>query len=200
MESGSNDSLYSRLLIQLLKGVVYHEDNPKLWQVLLEKQGAVMDYLKVLNLELVVFEDEGYAWLRHKESEDDSVQLPRLVQKRQLSFRVSLTLALLRQKLAEHDSASSEERLILSKTEIVESLQPYFEVGTNEARFLDRCSTVLNKIESMGFIRSLKDDPGRIEVRRILKGFVDAHWLGMLDKKIAEYAAYARQKNEKDES
>ncbi len=200
MENSGYDAMFSRTVIQLLKGVVYYEDNVQLWQTLLDQRGALIDYLKVLNLELMVFEDEGYAWLRHRDTDDDTQNLPRLVQKRQLSFRVSLVLALLRQKLAEHDSSSSEQRLIVARDEVIEAMEPYFEIGTNEARFRDRCASALNKIESLGFVRPLKDDPDRIEVRRILKGYVDAHWLGELDRKLSEYTAYADQKNEPDES
>lgn len=68
------------------------------------------DYVAVLNLELVIDESEGYAFLRNRpETGDDHSKphqqhLPRLIAHRPLSFPVSLLLALLRKKLAEFDA------------------------------------------------------------------------------------------------
>ena len=54
----------SPLLIHLLKGVLYRDQQEALWQSLLTLQGRVRDYVTVLGLELVLDEAEGYAYLR----------------------------------------------------------------------------------------------------------------------------------------
>ena len=130
----------SALIIPLLKGVIYQENDAGLWNALLILQARVRDYVAVLDLDLVLDEAEGYAFLRaHAEPEDDSApKLPRLVARRQLSFPVSLLLALLRKKLAELDASGGDTRLVLSREEIVELIRVFLPEGSNEAKLIDR--------------------------------------------------------------
>ncbi len=86
------------LLIGLFKGVLYQDQSPELWQGMLDLQARVRDYVGVLGLELILDEAEGYAYLRQRVQTDDDAELPRLVARRQLSYPVSLLLALLRKK------------------------------------------------------------------------------------------------------
>lgn len=182
-----NPNAFSIVMISLLKGVVYADDNPKLWQSLLNLQARVRDYVKEVGLELVVYEDEGFAWLRTLSSENESNELPRLVMKRQLSYPVSLLLALLRRKLAEHDASSSENRLILGRDEIVGMMRTFLPSGSNEAKIVDQIDQYVNKVMELGFMRRLKTDAGKFEVRRILMAFVDAQWLNEFDMHLKTY-------------
>jgi len=182
----------SALVIPLLKGVLYQESDPAVWSALLGLQARVRDYVAVLGLELVLDEAEGYAFLRSRTGADDdeAAKLPRLVARRPLSFPVSLLLALLRKKLAEFDAAGADTRLVLSRDEVVELIRVFMPVGSNEARLIDQVDTYLNKVAELGFVRRLKTQPGQpatIEVRRILKAFVDAQWLADFDARLAAY-------------
>lgn len=180
---------FSAIVVPLLKGVIYQEDNPGLWSALLNLQARVRDYVAVLGLELILDEAEGYVFLRAKpESEDEqAVKLPRLVARRQLSFPVSLLLALLRKKLAEFDASGGETRLILSRDEVAELIRIFLPAGSNETRFIDQIDSHLNKIIELGFMRRLRGQEQVFEVRRILKAFVDAQWLAEFDQRLAEY-------------
>lgn len=110
----------SALVIPLLKGVIYQENDAGLWHALLQLQTRVRDYVAVLGLDLTLDEAEGYAFLRARlESDDEAApKLPRLIARRPLSFSVSLLLALLRKKLMEFDASGSDTRLVLSRDEI----------------------------------------------------------------------------------
>jgi hypothetical protein len=180
---------FSAVMIHLLKGIVYADDNPILWQNLLSFQAHVRDYVQEIGLELVIYSDEGFAWLQTRHSDEQEGELPRLVQKRQLSYPVSLLLALLRRKLAEHDAISNESRLILSKDEIVEMIQTFLSSGSNETKLIDQIDACINKVIDLGFARHLRTDTGKIEIRRILKAFVDAQWLNEFDSKLKSYAS-----------
>ena len=70
METVSQDNRLSLLLITLMKGVLYQEQDVRLWQQLLDLQARVRDYVTVLGLELMLDEAEGYAWLRTREADD----------------------------------------------------------------------------------------------------------------------------------
>ncbi|MFZ0133243.1 MAG: DUF4194 domain-containing protein [Desulfobacterales bacterium] len=179
----------SEVVVPLLKGVIYLEENPALWNALLTLQVRVRDFVAVLGLELVLDESEGYAFLRSQpEAEDPNApRLPRLVARRQLSFPVSLLLALLRKKLAEFDAGGGETRLILSLEEVVELVRVFLPAGSNETRLVDQIESHLNKVAELGFVRRLRGQPQMIEVRRILKAFVDAQWLAEFDQRLAAY-------------
>lgn len=185
----SDDHNLSEVVVPLLKGVLYMEENPTQWSALLKLQARVRDYVAVLGLELMLDEAEGYAFLRSiPEDEDpDSPKRPRLIARRQLSFPVSLLLALLRKKLAEFDAQGGDTRLILSRDEVVEMMRVFLHEGTNETRLIDQVGTHLNKVTGLGFVRRLRGQVDMFEVRRIIKAFVDAQWLAGFDQRLAEY-------------
>lgn len=184
------------LLIGLLKGVLYRENDERQWATLLNLQVRVRDYMAVLNLELMLDEAEGYAFLKSRPEpadDDPAPRVPRLLARRPLSFPVSLLLALLRKKLAEFDAGGGHTRLILSRDEIVELVRVFLPDGPNEARLIDQIETTINKVLDLGFLRKLKpaggaaSGPASYEVRRILKAFVDAQWLAEFDARLAVY-------------
>lgn len=186
----------STLLIGLLKRVLYRDDDERQWAALLNLQSSVRDYVAVLNLDLVLDEAEGYAFLKSRPDpadDDPAPRLPRLVARRQLSFAVSLLLALLRKRLAEFDAGGGDTRLVLTRDEIVELVRLFLPDGPNEARLIDQIETSINKVVDLGFLQKLKPasgtaaGPAIYEVRRILKAFVDAQWLSGFDERLGAY-------------
>ena len=180
------------LIVPLLKGVLYRDDDPALWTTLLKLQSRVRDYVAVLGLALTLDEAEGYAYLKSQAvQDDDAPPLPRLVARRPLTFAVSLLLALLRKKLAEFDASGGDTRLILSREAIAGLVRVFMPVGSNEAKLIDQVETHLNKIIELGFVRRLKathvGQAPVYEVRRILKAFVDAQWLADFDERLQAY-------------
>ena len=182
------------IVVPLLKSVLYRDDDTVLWTALLKLRPRVSDYVAVLALDLMLDEAEGYAFLRSRATDDeDSPKLPRLVRRQPLSFQVSLLLALLRKKLAEFDASGGDTRLILSLSDVVKLVYVFLPDGSNESRLIDQVETHLNKVIELGFVRRLKpsgvgQEP-MLEVRRILKAFVDAQWLADFDQRLALYKA-----------
>ena len=179
----------STVVIPLLKGVIYEEDNQVLWSALLNQLAGVRDFVAVLGLELIVDEAEGYAFLRSQSETgaEGANTTPRLMARRQLSYPVSLLLALLRKKLAEFDAGAGDTRLILSRDEVVELIRIFLPAASNEVKLIDQVDATLNKIADLGFIRRLRGERQMIEVRRIIKAFIDAQWLADFDKRLDEY-------------
>jgi hypothetical protein len=183
------DSL-PRVLVSLMRGVVYQDSEPALWQALLSLQGRVRDHVAVLGLQLVLDETEGYAYLRQRLAAEGETEMPRLVPRRQLSYGVSLLLALLRKKLAEADATGGSSRLMLRREEILELVRLFLPEGTDEARMVDRLDADIAKVVELGFLRKLRDSEDTFEVRRILKALVDAQWLDAFEKRLADYRAH----------
>jgi hypothetical protein len=212
-ESIGGDGL-SPVVVTLLRGALYREVKPELWQSLVILHARVRDYVSVLGLDLVLDEAEGYAFLRSRpDGEGDSgaggegPTVPRLIPRRPLTFPVSLLLALLRKKLAEFDADGADTRLVLSRNEMVEMIRVFLPDSSNEARLIDQVDTHINRVVDLGFLRKLQprstsesarrsagtdasspaDDSPRYEVRRILRAFVDGQWLADFDRRLAEY-------------
>ena len=175
------------VVTRLFKGVLYAENDEKLWQSLLGLTSHVRDYVSVLGLDLVLDESEGYAFLRSKDDPDGT--LPRLIARRTLTFHVSLLLALLRRRMMEFDINSGELRLIMTEQDIADMVSVFLPESSNEARVLDRLGADIKKVVELGFLRKLKGQADTYEVARILKAYVDAQWLEEFDARLADYRA-----------
>ena len=179
-----------QLLVGLFQGVLYRDTDATQWQPLLDLQGRVRDYCTTIGLELILDEAEGYAYLRQRPAVPGEPDFPRLVQRRQLSYPVSLILVLLRKKLAEFDATGGDTRLVIAREQIAEQVRLFLPQTGNEARLLDRMDAHLNKVVELGFLHRLRGQENQFEVRRILKAFVDAQWLSDFEQRLAQYAAH----------
>jgi len=195
----------SQLLILLLKGVLYRQDDEALWGSLLRLQARVREQAAVLLLDLVLDEAEGYAFLQSRPEVDaadaaSQTKLPRLIARRPLSYPVSLMLALLRKRMAEADAGAGDTRLVLARADLLELVRVFLADSTNEVRLETQVDATINKVVELGFLRKLKPVAGasqqgqqhaRFEVQRILKAFVDAQWLAEFDARLQTYRAHA---------
>jgi hypothetical protein len=190
MTEAATNSL-SLALISLMRGVTDRENDSTLWQWVTSLQARIRDHVGVLGLELILNEAEGYAYLRQRPPRAGEEELPRLIRRHQLGYQASLLLALLRKKLAEFDATSGEARLIVSRDDIVEMMRLFLPDTANQARLTERIEIHINRIVEMGFLRRLRGADNQFEVRRILKAFVDAQWLGELDRNLTTYRDHA---------
>lgn len=194
-----NDDQLGPVLVALFQGVLYQEASAPTWQSLLDLQARVRDYCRVIGLELILDEAEGYAYLRQCPATPGTPDVPRLIQRRALSFPVSLILVLLRKKLAEFDVTGADTRLVVSREDLADHMRLFLPDTANEARLLDRMETHLNKVVELGFLRRLRGQEGQYEVRRIIKAFVDAQWLDDFANRLEAYAAHAASIGEERE-
>jgi hypothetical protein len=184
----------SVVIIHLLKGIVFRNEQQQLWQDLLDLQAPVIDYLKVLNLELQLDDSEGYAWLSQAKADaEDKNPLPRLIARRPLDYRTSLLCVLLRKKIAEVDTTSTEMRVVVSREELLNAMRVFMPEKSNEAKIEEQMKATISKVIDLGFLRPLKTDTEQLEVQRFLVGLVDADWTASLHDKLTEYQQYAQQ-------
>jgi len=197
----------SVLQIRLLKGPISRQKQADLWAWLARDQYQIRQYFAEIGLSLTLDEAEGYAFLRQtaieepasslaaqhnehneKNTEQAGLTLPRLIAKRALPFAQSLLLVLIRKRLAEHDSEESSPRLIITRSEIHQWLQPYFQMDNNEVKQQREFNALINKIAELGFIRVLSNYPDEFEVQRIIKAFINAEHIAQQVSLLTEYA------------
>ncbi|WP_109510455.1 DUF4194 domain-containing protein [Nocardioides speluncae] len=184
----SDEHAIASAIIRLMRGVVYQESDEDTW-LTLERAGAgVRDHFATIGVEVVVDDDEGYAYLRSRPEVEGEEALPRLVRRRTLTYSVSLLLVLLRKRLVEFETGGGEGRLVLTTEQIVEMLRLFQAESTNDARLVDNAETTIKKAADLGFVRQLRGQSDHWEVRRILKAYVDAEALSGFASKLREYA------------
>ncbi|MDY6321351.1 MAG: DUF4194 domain-containing protein [Succinivibrio sp.] len=194
------------ILATLLNGVLYADRDQSLWNAMLNLRSRVSDLAGQLGLKLLVFEDDGFAFLKTDEQlqeEGDSsvtVHPPRLMARRQLSFEMSVLLVLLRQRLMEFESEGNGTRLILPLSELTEMMQIYYPADGNRLKTERQIGACIKKAEEMGFLRKLRQSAAgveRYEVMAILKAFMTGDTIAALNEKLEKYSRYAQQKAER---
>lgn len=174
--------------ILLIKGIFYKNDNEKAWlEMIQSSRGVMSDYFAIIGLTLEVDETQGYAYLKTMEQDDDTPQLPKLINSRELSFKVSLLCVLLRKRLVDFEMQSDSNRAVVTKEEIVQNLLLFLEEKFNEVKMQKEIESVIKKVEELGFLKKLKSSEQSYEIRSALKAFVDAQWLSDFDAKLQEY-------------
>jgi uncharacterized protein DUF4194 len=165
---------YSYILVALLKGVVY-SDNEKLWNDLIkpENEADVKKYFAEIFLDVVVDKSEGYAYLKQKITEDEEEQYPKLIEKRQHNYHFSLLCLLLRKHLIENDREGESLKAILTKDAIIDMAKPFYKETTNEAQQQKQIESAISKLVEEGFLRKMKTDEEQYEINRIIKAFVN---------------------------
>ncbi|MBI3352771.1 MAG: DUF4194 domain-containing protein [Nitrospirae bacterium] len=184
-----NIPIYAPALIRLLQGVIYHDDKA-LWDSLINCQNEVKAYFSVIGVRVHINESEGFAFLEQKKFEEGpGMALPKLVDKRPLSYPVTLLCVLLVERLIEFDTMGGGDstRLILDGEEIKEMVRVFLPANFNEAKLIDRIDTDINKLVEYGFLRRLAHSENKYEVKRILKAKISAETLNEIKSRLQEY-------------
>lgn len=171
--------------IRLLQDAVYTEDGD-LWTTLLRYRPHIENYFQEIGLELVVHEEEGFAYLKQNQ-QDESAAIPRLFRREKLSKGVAIIGIMLREQLLQFDEkVHDESRLVLRREDLVQLAVPFFPETNDEIRADKRIEGALNKAEEMGLLRKMPGGEGddRYEVRRIIKARFPAETLRALHEQL----------------
>ena len=183
----------SPIIIHLLKGILFRNQHPLLWNDLLELQSQILDYVQVIGLNLEIDDIEGYAWLTQIiPDEGEKEPLPRLIARRPLSYPISLLCVLLRKKMAEADSSGDQMRVIVSREELNNAMRVFMPEKSNEAQIAASINATINKVTELGFLRKLKNDNENLEIQRIISALVDADWTADFNEKLKIYQEHVQ--------
>ncbi|MDA3809736.1 MAG: DUF4194 domain-containing protein [Spirochaetaceae bacterium] len=183
---------YAPVIIQLLKGVISHEE--KEWNELLIHQKAVAQYLSQIGLELHLHESDGYAYLLQMESDPDSdeIPLPRLVRRHPLNFEVSLLCVLLREEMDVFDiSGSDSSKCFISIGDIRDRLQIYFKDNVDQIRLYRELDQYIRRVDDLGLIkqvnRNRENQKPLFQILPLIKSRIDGDFLAEFKRKLKEY-------------
>lgn len=175
--------------VRLLHDALYSED-ADLWSALLRYQTHVENYFRDIGLQVVVHEDDGFAYLKQM-SPEDAPGIPPLFRRDKLSRGVAILGVILREQLLAFDEkVHDESQLILRKSEIIELAVPLFPIDNDEIRAKKRIEAAFHKAGEMGLLkkRSESTDDESYEVRRIVKARFPVEILEELRKSLLNHA------------
>ena len=188
---------YAAVAIKLLLGPIY-DTQTREWSDINLYQEDLRVYLGKIGVELVLNTTEGYAYLSQSEPEDEAHRLPRLLQRRKLSWEVTLLCVLLRQKLEEFDVQDTNSRkLFITRGEFKAEIELFFPDQNNQSRLLERLDTLIKNVQDLGYIERVSQedtrepDATRYEVKRIIKARFTADELQAILRKIKPEESHA---------
>lgn len=177
----------SFIKVRLLKEPIYRKDRDD-WEILRSGREKIEHYFQQIGLELVMEEAEGYAFLRQLEIEGID-RIPRLIQRRPLTYQATLLLVCLRQEFCRFDTASPEAtRMTKTEGELVDLVSAFLTESTNQVRDLCKLSSAIQRLINLGFLEQISDDPATYEVKPIIKSKLGPEQLEQIKERLATYA------------
>ena len=182
---------YAAVVIKLLQGPLYNDDTAT-WNLLLQYIEQVQIFCAQMGLELQFHEEDGFAYVRQPEIEDEegnSLDLPRLTRRIPLSYHVTLLCVLLREQLLQFEATNLDSAAcLLTKDQIYEILLPTLPERTNELVMRRKADSFIEQVVELGFLkRRTHLEADYFEVRRILKAKLDAEKLYELKERLKMY-------------
>jgi Domain of unknown function (DUF4194) len=170
---------YAPLLIKLLQSIVY-DDDKAVWNDILAFQQQIRAHFAVMGMELILNEQEGFAYLSQPDSIDgEAVEVPRLVRRMPISYEVTLLCVVLREALEEFDVKNTDARkLFMTNKDMKDRIELFFRERTDKVKLLERLDNYINTTVSLGFlkeieVRSHDTQTKTYEVRRVLKSKIN---------------------------
>ena len=154
-------------------------------------QKDIQDYLAVIGLELVIKRDEGFAYVKQIVMENDTTLS--LVQRRQLSYEVSVVLIVLRQMLEDFDNnptdTHSTEKYV-SANDIKDEARMLLPEKYNRVKFEKDLDSHIQTVVKLGFLKEIwnGNNDTRYMIHRIIKEKVTLDDLDLFRQKLEEYA------------
>jgi hypothetical protein len=173
---------------KLLREPVYREDG-ELWLTLRGQQDEIRHYFRQIGQELVLDEGEGYAFIRQLEIEGEE-RIPRLVQRRALSYLATLLLTALREEFLRFDSSPGDStRLVKTRDELRNLVVDFLPETTNQVRDTARVDAAITRLGELGFVRPFGSaERDTFEIMRIVKARLSPADLETIKQRLLNHA------------
>lgn len=191
MELRNRVEPYAKAIIHLLKGDV--SDKDFIWKDLEEYQIEIQEYLNRIGLELIFNKRDGFAYLRQFEVDDDGNTIG-LIQRRQLSFEVSIICVLIREAYEDFEMNPTNimaEKCFITHHQLKEQAELFFTEGFNQVKFQRDLDKYISKTLELGFLRLHQDAENNAErvyeVKPIIKARISVNELLEFKDKMKQY-------------
>lgn len=183
---------WAKCAASLLKGPVF--DDEDLWSKMMLYKTELIMWFEQIAIELIIDQRDGYAYLRQLELDDKGTTVG-LVQRRGLSYEVTLLCVILRKMLDEFEINDTNSRnLYITRKLLRVELETFFKEKANRMKLIKELNKYIEEVADLGYIKKMKNDSNvseddRFEVRRIIKARFDEdtleYFLNQLKQEIA---------------
>jgi hypothetical protein len=183
---------WAKCAASLLKGPVFDEED--LWSKMMLYKTELIMWFEQIAIELIIDQRDGYAYLRQLELDDKGTTVG-LVQRRALSYEVTLLCVILRKMLDEFEINDTNSRnLYITRKLLRVELETFFKEKANRMKLIKELNKYIEEVADLGYIKKMKNDSNvseddRFEVRRIIKARFDEdtleYFLNQLKQEIA---------------
>ena len=159
--------------VQLLRGVLYSQDDESTWDILLSHESDLTTYFAKIGLTVVIDRGEGLAYLRQlgdDQRTDGYERLPRLFRKTPFSYPATLLCALLRDEYRRYEEEDLDnQRCVVEVEALLDQWKSYFKKESDEVKLRKSLLANLSSLEKLKFVRKFGTGGDTWEVRKILK-------------------------------
>jgi len=171
--------------VHLLQKPVYQEDG-ELWDTVLSCAEELSAWFRLIAQELVISREEGLAYIRQIQAVDESVRIPRLIRRSQLSYDATLLLICLREEFIRFESGTEDSRrLVKRKDELREMVGAFLRETNNQVRDLRGVDRAIERLVELGFLREFETE--LYEVMRIVKARIGPAELEIIRDRLHAY-------------
>lgn len=191
-DTGTLSEQSRRALVAVLRGpYLSGQRNPKLWAALRADEAAIRSRLNDLFLELVVDDNDEFAFVRKVDS--PQIDPPSALRSMSLNFVDTLMLIVLRQMLL---AASGEPRVIIGRDDVFDQLAVYNH--GDEQTYRRSLNASWKRMSDTLHVLHLLED-GRAEISPVVKFIIDPNQVNALTEKYRRSAASGQDDRLDDE-
>lgn len=168
---------WAKTVVRLLKGPLFN-DEEEAWNQLQLHKVAVSQYFEQIGVELIADNKDGYAYLKQWELDEKGNTIG-LMQRRPLSYEVTLLCVILRKWLEEFElNDTTSKHCYITRRGLRTELETFFREKANRMKLIRELNRYINEVEDLGYLKKVRgeaqvDDEDTFEVRRILKARFD---------------------------
>lgn len=180
---------YSRAIVKLLKGTI--NKNDIIWDDILNYQNEIQEYISKIGLELIVKENDGFAFLKQFEIDNENNTIG-IASRRQVGFETSIVLVILRQIIEEFESDPTDFSVTekyITESELKEQIAFFLPEKFNMAKFLNDLKKYIENVEKLGYLKEAGSslNEKKYKIHKIIKEKVTLDILNEFKENLKQY-------------
>ncbi|MCD8454226.1 DUF4194 domain-containing protein [Tenacibaculum finnmarkense genomovar ulcerans] len=180
---------YSKAIVKLLKGTV--NKNESIWNDILIYQNEIQEYISKIGLELIVKENDGFAFLKQFEIDNDNNTIG-ISSRRQVGFETSIVLVILRQIIEEFENDPTNFTVTekyITASELKEQIGFFIPENYNTIKVLKNIETYIKNVEKLGYLKEIgtSEDEKKYIIHKIIKEKITLDILNEFKENLKNY-------------
>jgi len=180
---------YSKAIVKLLKRTIDKDDT--VWEDILFYQTEIQEYISKIGLELIIKENDGYAFLKQFEIDNDNNTIG-IASRRQVGFETSIVLVILRQIIEEFESDPTDFQVtdkFITESELKEQISFFLPEKYNKVKFLKQLDNYIKNVIKLGYLKESGTNLNekKYKIHKIIKEKVTLDTLNEFKENLKQY-------------